>query len=358
METMMKLRTPYLVLAVLSRAASGQVPAFHVEPLGGEVYAIVRHEPIAFVNNANSLVIVGDDGVAVVDAQFTRKATNETIGAIRAITNKPVRYVINTHWHDVHVAGNQVYRDTFPDVVFVSQTNTRADLIALGAPNRKGTVEGGPGFVARFKRLLALGLGGDSTPVVPRERAAMESTIRVGEQYFAEAPGFRETLATLTFDSDLTLYLGKRQVLVRYLGPANTRGDAVVFVPDARVVATGDLLVLPVPFAFGAFPDSWCAALDTIAAFKPTAMLPGHGPVLHDDAYLRTVRSMLAAVVDQTAAAVKAGQTLEQIRKTVLLADYRAAVANDDKWLNTMFTSFFLSPTVSRAYEAATRARK
>ncbi|HEX7937616.1 MAG TPA: MBL fold metallo-hydrolase [Gemmatimonadaceae bacterium] len=353
----MRQRTVCLLLAAVPCAASAQ-PSFHVDTLAAGVYAIVRHEPIAFVNNANSLVVVGDDGVLVVDAQFTRQATNETIAAIRALTNKPVRYVVNTHWHDDHVAGNQVYRDSFPSVVFVSQANTRADLIALGAPNRRGTVDGGPGFVARFKRLLAMGLGGDSTPVSPRERAAMESTIRVGEQYFAEAPGFRETLATLTFDDALTLYLGSRVAKVRYLGPANTRGDAVVFVPDARVVATGDLLVYPVPFAFGAFPASWRSALDSIAAFRPVAMLPGHGPAMRDDAYLRTVRDMLGAVVDQTRAAVADGKTIDQVKASVKLADYRAHVAGDDKWLNTMFTNFFLVPTVTQAFQEATRARK
>jgi glyoxylase-like metal-dependent hydrolase (beta-lactamase superfamily II) len=186
----------------------------------------------------------------------------------------------------------------------------------------------------------------------------MESTIRVGEQYFAEAPGFRETLATLTFDDELTLYLGSRRVVVRYLGPANTRGDAVVFVPDARIVATGDLLVHPVPFAFGAFPDSWRVALDSIAAFKPVAMLPGHGPVMRDDTYLRTVRSMLSAVVDQTRSAAGGGKTIEQVRATVKLPEFRASVAGDDKWLNSMFSNFFLNPTVTRAYEEATRARK
>jgi cyclase len=342
----------------LPGAAAAQAPDFHVEPLGRDVYAIVRHEPIAYVNNANSLVIVGDDGVVVVDAQFTRTATNETIGAIRAITRKPVRYVIQTHWHDDHVAGSQVYRDTFPDVVFVSHVNTRADLATLGSANRKGTVGAGPGIVARYKRLVAAGLGGDSTPIVPRERAALESTIKVGEQYLSEAPGFREALATLTFDRDLTLYLGQVQVIVMNFGPANTRGDAVVFVPHAGVVATGDLLVHPVPFAFGSAPDSWRAALDTIDSRQPVAILPGHGPVMRDRGYLRTVRSMLAAAVDQAKAAVAGGQAIEQARAAITLPDFRKTVAGDDKWLNLMFTNFFLNPTVTQAYQDAARARK
>src|SRR3954462_7691660 len=82
-----------------------------VTSLGSGVYAAIRAEPLGLAVNANSLFIVNDDHVVVVDAQFTRAATEENIAALRRITNKPVRYVINTHWHDDHVAGDQAYRD-------------------------------------------------------------------------------------------------------------------------------------------------------------------------------------------------------------------------------------------------------
>lgn len=327
---------------------------FDVEKLADGVYAIVRHDPIAFVNNANSLVVVGDSGVLVVDAQFTRMATNQTIGAIRKITTKPVRYVVNTHWHDDHVAGNQVYRDSFPNVRFISQIHTREDLVALGAPNRRGTWDAVTPFTGRFERLLAQGLGGDSTPVVPLERSALQNVIDVGRQYLAERDGFRETLADTTFTTSMTLDLGHKRVDIRWFGEANTRGDAVVFVPASRVVATGDLLVSPVPFAFNAYIAGWIGALDSISARRPAVLLPGHGPVMHDETYLREVRRMLARVRDETRKAVADGLTLADTRKRVTLADERQRISHGDKWLNTIFDSFFLGPAVGRAFEEAT----
>src|SRR3954465_12596142 len=101
------------LLRATTVAAQDSAP-FDVQKIDNGVYALIRHDPISYVNNANSLIVIGDDAVLVVDAQFTRLATNQTIGAIRQITSKPVRYVVNTHWHDDHVAGNQVYRDSFP----------------------------------------------------------------------------------------------------------------------------------------------------------------------------------------------------------------------------------------------------
>ena len=122
-------------LGVLAVARIALAPHDVVRLTDG-VYAIIRHDPESFANNANSLVVIGDSGVLVVDAQFTRLATLQTLDAVRHLTSKPVRYVVNTHWHDDHAAGNQVYRDSFPNVEFVAQSNTRADLATIGEIGR------------------------------------------------------------------------------------------------------------------------------------------------------------------------------------------------------------------------------
>jgi glyoxylase-like metal-dependent hydrolase (beta-lactamase superfamily II) len=321
------------------------------------VYGIVRHDPISYVNNSNSLIVVGDSGVLVVDAQFTRVATYQTIGAIRRLTAKPVRYVVNTHWHDDHVAGNQVYRDSFPGVRFIAHENTRADLVALGAANRRATWDAAGPFTARLERLLAQGLGVDSTPVVPLERATMENTIVVGREYLAEKTGFRETLPDLTFTRALSVDLGGRRVHIRYFGNANTRGDAAVIVPESRVIATGDLVVEPVPFAFNSYISGWIAALDSIDALTPAALLPGHGPVMHDLSYVRLMRRMLARIRAETRHAVASGADLAETRRRVTLNDDRAALTHGDKWLTALFDNFCLGPAVQRAFEEAIAQR-
>ena len=339
----------------LAQPASGAAPN-HVERLGDGVYAIVRHDPVAFANNANSLAVVTDSGVLVVDAQFTRAATLETLHAIRGLTPKPVRWVVNTHWHDDHVAGNQVYRDTFPNVDFVAQANTKEDLIKIGAPNRVGTWGAEPAYVARLRRLLAQGLGGDSTPLTPPEQTALEHTVAILQQYKAEQSAFRETLPSITFARSLTLGgSGARRVELHWYGPANTRGDAVVVVPAQGIVATGDLVVWPEPFAFGSDVSGWIAALDSVRALHPHVILPGHGPVMHDDAFVRREQRMLATVRDRTLAAVRGGATtLDSVRRVARFDDLRDEVAGSEKWARAAFTTFFLAPAIAGAF-AATR---
>lgn len=351
-----------LALATLTRddSSRGWLPRQQVTvgnvvvtPLGSNVFAAIRSEPLGLAVNANSLFIVNDDHVVVVDAQFTRQATHENLAALRRVTNRPVRYVINTHWHDDHVAGTQVYRDTFPGVRVIAHTNTHADLIDKGRANRKQQIEFAPPALDRFEKLLAMGLGADSTPSTEAERASLSSAVRIMRQYVVENAGYREVLPDSTFDQRLTLRSGGRTIDVRWFGRGNTRGDAVIHLPDEGIVATGDLLVAPIPFGFGSYPTEWIAVLDSIKALEPKAIVPGHGPVMRDLTYLNTVRRMLVTAREQTLAAVATGMSADSAAATVRLDSLRAEVAGDEKQMRILFASFFRRPVIGRVYEEA-----
>ena len=324
-----------------------------VTPLGSGVYAAIRSEPLGLAVNANSLFIVNSDHVVIVDAQFTRLATLENLAALRRITTKPVRYVINTHWHDDHVAGDQVYRDTFPGVRFIAHTNTRTDLIERGRPNRAGQLQGMPPALDRFERLLGLGLGADSTPATDAERASLTSAVRIARQYVVENAGYREILPDSLFDRRLTLTAGGRTIDVRWFGRGNTRGDAVTVLPKEGIVSTGDLLVAPIPFGFGSYPTEWIAVLDSIEALRPAVLVPGHGPVMRNLEYLETVRRMLTTARDQARTAAANGLSEDSTLATVRLETLRDEVAGSEKQMRIMFGSFFRRPVLSRAYQEA-----
>jgi imidazolonepropionase-like amidohydrolase/glyoxylase-like metal-dependent hydrolase (beta-lactamase superfamily II) len=330
-----------------------QRPAPNVElaRLADGVYAALRKEPLSLAVNSNSLIVVGDSNVLVVDAQFTREATLETIAAIRSVTRKPVRYVVNTHWHDDHVAGNHVYRDSFPSVEFVMHANTRADLAALGGPNREATKEGAPPLADRFSKLLGMGLGIDSTPASEKEREAVASALRIMRQYLSELPTFRLAAEGPEVQDRMTLRLGKRAVNVLWFGRANTRGDLVIHVPSEGIVATGDLVVHPVPFGFNSYPREWIPVLDSIVRLRPRAIVPGHGPVMRDLAYVQRVRAMLGEVVQEAAVATDRGDSLAKSLRSITLDQHRRDIAGTEKWGGYLFTQFFLRPSVMAAVQ-------
>ena len=324
-----------------------------VTPLAPGVYAAIRREPLALAVNSNSLFIVNSDHVVVVDAQFTRVATREQIAALRRITRLPVRYVINTHWHDDHLAGNQVYQDSFPGVQFLAHANTREDLIARGRPNREGQVRFAPPAADRMERLLSMGLGPDSTPATPMERESVASALRIIRQYLAEQAGYREVLPDSGTGALTVLAEGGRRIEIHWFGRANTRGDVVTWLPREGIASSGDLLVAPMPFAFGSYPSEWIAVLDSLRALHPRVIVPGHGPVMRDLSYLSQVRRMLALARDSAYAARARGVPADSVVALVRLDQLRDELAGSEKWLRWAFGYFFRTPAVMRAYEEA-----
>src|SRR3712207_1660307 len=125
---------PLLAIAVFlltCSAASAQAQKFEVSKIADGVYGVIFSEPRMDPVESNSLVVVGDDGVLVLDANRTPAGARSVIAEIRKLTDKPVRYVVNSHWHDDHVFGNQSYKEAFPGVEFVAHRNTREDMEKL-----------------------------------------------------------------------------------------------------------------------------------------------------------------------------------------------------------------------------------
>jgi len=318
-----------------------------VARLAQGVYAAIRTEPLGMAVNSNSLFIVNDSDVFVVDAQFTRAATLETLAALRRITSKPVTVVFNTHWHDDHVAGNQVYQDSFPGVKFLATSATREDLVALGRSNRENQLKFMPQGIAQTEANLAKGLTPDEVPVSPGERASLESADSIARTYVTESAGYREVLPDTMSGRHMTLKRGKRRVDLYWFGRANTRGDLVINLPDDHIVAVGDLAGAPIPFGFNSFPTEWISVLDSVVALRPATVVMGHGPVMKGTAYLQSVRSALAEGRQQAEAAIKRGDKAS----AVTMDAARSRFAGSDVWLNRAFDLFFRQPVAFRLFQ-------
>ncbi|MDQ3806397.1 MAG: MBL fold metallo-hydrolase [Acidobacteriota bacterium] len=333
----------------------GQDEGVDVVKVAEGVYAAVRKEPPGLMFNSNTVFIVNDEDVFVVDTNISPASAREVVAALRRLTTKPVRYVINTHWHDDHIAGNEVYREAFPGVEFIGHASTLEDLPTVGASNRKGTLTGGPPFVAQIRELMAKNKSLTGGELTAEERASYASDIRMAERYFAEAANFRLVMPTVTVESRLTLYRGRRTVDIRHLGRGHSGADLVVHLPAENVVISGDLVVWPVPLVGStSFPSEYRASLERMLALRPAVIIPGHGRVLRDDSYARLLVRLLASISEQTAAAAARGETLEQARKSVNLEEFRKLIAGDSQLKSFIFSFYVAGPGVAAAYREAT----
>jgi glyoxylase-like metal-dependent hydrolase (beta-lactamase superfamily II) len=325
------------------------------------VYAAIRKEPPGLTVNANSVFIINEDDVVVVDTTLTPGTAREELAALRRLTSKPVRYVINTHWHDDHIMGNQVYREAFPGVEFIAHARTREYLPATGLTNRRQAMseQGYPQFIAALKNRLEKNVSVFGGPLSEEERTTLASDIQIAERYMAENPGAQVVLPTITLEDRLTLHRGSRTIDIRYLGRGHTSGDIVVHLPEEGVLITGDLVIYPIPYVGNpqSHPGDWSATLEKLINLRPAVIIPGHGPVLHDDSYVKLMARLFASIRQQVEAAVARGETLGQTRARVNLDEFQNLFAGDSRMRRLIFRSYLLGPAVDAAFSDASARR-
>ncbi|HUH00108.1 MAG TPA: MBL fold metallo-hydrolase [Gammaproteobacteria bacterium] len=195
----------------------------------------------AYKVNSNTAIIESDDGVMVVDTHSKPSAAHVVIEHLRELTRKPVRYVVNTHFHWDHWHGNEAYPAAYPSAEIVSNQITREAMVRKGLKRIQDHVRLGPAEIAQLKTALA----GARTA---EERAKVEADLRLLEAYQAEITALKPALPTIAFEQTMKLYRRDREIHLLYLGRAHTEGDVFVYLPKEKVVITGDAVIGWTPF--------------------------------------------------------------------------------------------------------------
>ena len=229
----------------------------------------------------NTGIVVGDDAVMVIDTQATPAMAQDVIRRIREVTDKPIKYVVLSHYHAVRVLGASAYA---PEHIIASQ-DTRDLIVERGEQDKASEI-------GRFPRLF------QNVESVP--------------------PGM--TWPTMTFTGRMTLWLGKLEVQLIQLGRGHTKGDTVVWLPQDKVLFSGDLVEFDAtPYAGDAYFQDWPKTLDNIAAMKPEALVPGRGAALQGAADvargLEGTRNFIADLYASVKAGAAAGKELRAVYK-------------------------------------------
>ncbi|MEH6545322.1 MAG: MBL fold metallo-hydrolase [Sneathiella sp.] len=259
----------------------------------------------------NTGVIIGDDSVMVIDTQATPRMANMVLEKIRTVTDKPVKFVVLSHYHAVRVLGASAYGAE----QIIASDKCRAMVAERGQEDWDSEFE-------RFPRLF---------------------------EGYEDIPGL--TWPTHTFSDRMTVYLGNRRVDLMHLGRAHTAGDVVTYVPDAEVLFSGDVVEYHSACycGDGHFGD-WGNTLDAIAAFKPKSIVPGRGAALVGDelvaAALTNTRDFVESTYRPAAAVAARGGSLKEAWEAV-----RAEC--DPKFADYAIYEHCLPFNVARAYDEA-----
>jgi len=347
-----------LCLAASAHAAEPKFvnEEYDLQKIAEGVYSFIAPESDSGVVQSNCTVIIGEDAALVADTGQFPSLAERMVADIKKLTNKPVRYVINTHWHFDHVWGNGVFRSAYPGATIISTEFTRELIEDQGPKVLRTQPAENKKQVADYRKFVGDGKYPSGHVVSEASKRSLTRLSDTLEHIDTEFPLTMHTPPTVGFEKELTVSLGKREVKVMWLGRANTGGDAILWLPDARVLVAGDTVVYPSPFATGSYMSEWPVVLQRMMDMNAATIIPGHGPVMHDASYLKTLVEVFQALTSQVKIAVSQGLSLEDTRKKVTLVEFKdrfAGFARTELWRNDGFGTF-LQGAVDRAYQEAT----
>jgi len=262
----------------------------------------------------NVVVIVNDQDVTVFDSNTRPRTARMVIAEIRKITPKPVRTLINSHWHQDHWSGNDEYVKAFPGLQIIATTETRGYMSRMGS---RFFADGLNASVARQRATLdsavKAGKQRDGSPLTVDARRRMETDIAETATFAAEVAAIPRVLPTIAYRDTLVLWSGRREFrLISVTGDAT--GSTVLYLPAEKILVMGDALVTqeegngPPPWTTNSYAITpWLNSLRGLERLDAGIVVPGQGPAFRDKAYLKLTGDLFASIISQVHAALQRG---------------------------------------------------
>jgi glyoxylase-like metal-dependent hydrolase (beta-lactamase superfamily II) len=287
--------------------------AFRFNQVKPGIYHAIGTGSLAVVGNSS--VIVNDNDVIVVDDHVSPAAAWVLLEEIKTLTTKPVTAVINTHFHFDHAHGNQIFE---PSVDIIGHEFTRRMLLAnsTGMPLYQNYLNGMPGQIEDLKKRVAAETNAAA-------KAKLQTQLQVTENNYASQKELRPTPPNVTLSTQMTLFRGTREIQIRFLGRGHTAGDVVVYLPNEKLVLTGDFLTSGLSNMSDSYPEEWVASLDALKKLDFETVLPGHGEAFTDKAKIDYFQAYLRDVWSEVTRLKREGVSAEEAAKRADLTRHK-----------------------------------
>jgi cyclase len=303
-----------------SAAPSSEPNLFDIQKVAGGVY-FARARPQALLN-CNAAIFVRSKDVVVVDAHSKPSAAASLIGQMkREVTTKPVRYVINTHFHWDHTQGDHAYRLTGEKVDFIASAATKQLMASQAVARMKASVGEVPQQIEALRNQSA-----HATSAA--EKAFCADQVRQFQAYQAELKDYTLELPTITFDKSYLLQDPAYDLHIEFHGHAHTAGDVVAYCPQARVVATGDVIHGFLPNIADGFPRLWPGTIDSIGAADFNTILPGHAALQTGRTEMINLRNYIEELTERVDQSKEAGLSLAEMQQRITVASLKSLHSN------------------------------
>jgi glyoxylase-like metal-dependent hydrolase (beta-lactamase superfamily II) len=357
------MRRSLKVALLLSVAAPtiAEIPAIEVRPftareISPEVHLLATPQDYYGPAIGNVSIVEQSDGFVLVDSGLTAGNGRTIVSYIRARSQKPVKAVIITHWHNDHPQGVSAIRGAWPKVRIIATEETKKGMVGPELGELVG-LEPGPQYDERVNKLNAEQqvtldkLIAD--PATAPDRVERAKKAKNDYMVFAESyAGTHVVPPTETFVKELRIDDPAVPVEVKFLGRANTAGDAIVWLPKQKIAMSGDMVVWPTPFGFFSFPGDWVQTLGMLKALGYRTLIPGHGEPQTDTAYIDNLIASIEDIRAQVGPLAKRGLSLEEVGKRVDFSRYRDLFGKTER-MKALFKVYWTDPMTENAWKEA-----
>ena len=348
------------ILLAISAPAIGQSAQVDVAPFVAsqvhpKVHLLSTPEEWYAAAIGNVTLIEHSDGFVVVDSGFNAANGRAVVRYAKSLSDKPIKAVLITHWHNDHPQGVSAIRDAFPKVRIIATRGTENGMrgpesyhvgYKADAKFDRATANQAEQNKAAYQKLL------EDPTTAPDRKERIRKALGQFDVMTRDFTGSYIALPTETFDRELVIDDSEAPVRMRFLGRANTDGDAIAWLPKQKIVVSGDIVVSPYPFGFGSYPADWIATIEKIKALGFTTLIPGHGAPQADAAFLDKVIASIRDLRAQVGPLARANMPLEEVRKKV---DFSKSIAlfGDTPRVKANLQGLFFDPMIKSAYKEA-----
>lgn len=301
-----------LCCSLPANASAANPDLFELEEVADGVYAAIAAPQ--YKVNSNAAVILTNDGAIVVDSHSKPSAAQSLYQLIQGVTKQPVYKLINTHFHWDHWQGNELYKKMNPDLSIIASERTQHNRTTPGIG------VGGVDFIEQQCEALPAEIEQLKADIVragsAEEKARLETHLQQAESFLEELQTLNPPLPTHTVARSMTLDEGGREIQLLLLGRAHTDGDLFIYMPNEKVIVTGDAVVDWMPFLGDGYPEEWIDTLNALEQVDFTHMILGHGNVA-PKSHVAFFRSYLTDLINAVKQAAADGATVAEMQVTV-----------------------------------------
>jgi cyclase len=305
--------------------------------------------------HGNGIAIIGTDGVFFIDTYLQPNYAEEAIKRLKAVTKLPVKFVLNTHFHNDHVMGNYEFKKAFPGCQIIVHDSTYPKMITNIKRAIDNEMANNDAEVATVEKEIKNGVTRNGTPIVSdRMKAFWQLQLQEGQEYKKTYKGNQVITDYMTFSDSLTFHWGSQTIqLIHMADNGQSTGDVIAWIPEKRIVAAGDIIVGPTPYAINLNVAGMPAAIQKILDLRPSIIIPGHGEVEYDTKFAELSKEAFVAYINEAERNMANNVPLKEAVKTPqvpILPEIEQKFAKGDDVILWAFRAFFSRRVIANMY--------